>query len=403
MRRPYRAATRTLEQVVISEEPRAVIAGMQLFSTLPDIDVSFRELDKEYAADKPAFLGKLATSVEDVPDVPGLTVSFITNDRVVSNGKLGIIKTPLDGTYPQSNHLTLTRYARDETPSWLAKQRAKPHTYNEVGKLFTDFYVGDHQEVGMTMAMIYNLPKEVFTAEEQAQIKAGDTSPMGRIYKAVADFAQEKFHGKDSETQFTELYGYEHGMGHELVGAADKIQAESDKYRFKAIILPNMVSNVNNRVLLLARYSLMANMGKESEFDPGKYVEIPEPLFRYTLDKNGAELMMRIRQIKAMAGLFDPGAMVRSKWIQEALVRIADSGVATLAPISVNARIARNTVNVFPHGHPNFWMLPVIAKKGEKAGLITNENYSLGAVLWVEGVKFAEELEKSRLSNGVKV
>lgn len=400
-------------ELVVVEKPRAVVAGPDLFSVLPGIDKNFAELDNRYIEDKNAYLGALAATVEEVPDMPGLVISVLADDRVEQPNKLGIIKTPLDGTYPQSTAFAAVSYANNESPSWWQKQRARPHTWNEIGKLATDSEIAIQQGVGMTMVMIYKLPDELFTAEELQQIKSGDTSPMGRIYKAVADYVQEKHHGKDSETQYDELYLYEHGMGFETVGAADWLQTNDPDRRVKGVIIPNMVANVNNRVLLLARYTAKAKFEGpphfdvlEENFEKEGYKIIPEPLMRQ--DFEDAELAMRKRQARAMLGVLNSGAMVRSGWLREALERVVENGAAVTAPISVHANIVRDTIDILPHDHPNFWMLPVTAVKkfeGEKqyATLDTNENYGLGAIELVEGVLFADDLDQTRHKDGAKI
>jgi hypothetical protein len=399
-------AAKTIEDLLISTKPRAVVAGPKLLSSLPGIDRSFVALDKTYADDRHAYFGELAGTVEEVPGYPGLIVSIKADDRVQDVTKLAINKAPLDSTFPQSTPFKIAHYAANESAGYREKQKARPNTWNEIGKLATNYEIAVQQGVGMPMATIYNpVPKELFTKEELDQIARGDTSPWGRIFKAVADYAQEKLHGKDGPTQFEELYVMEPGMGHEAVGAVDWLQQNDPNRRVRALITPNLVAGVRNRFVLLGRYSVKATMGEIGEFEPTReYIFIPEPLMRLETDKNGAEFAMRKRQLTAMFALLNPGAMTRSEWLRGAMQRVVENGTAFVAPISVNANIARNTVHLLPNGHPNFWLLPVLPLKEQYADLGTNENYSLGAVEFVEAVLFADDLEKTRTNgNGSRV
>ena len=383
----------------MSSGPRAVVAGPDLLSSLPRIDESFAALDERYLTDRSAYLGHLAGTVEEVPGYPGLMISIMADDRVAGVDKLGMMKAPLDSTYPGSTPFAAASYAAKEVDEagYLEKQRVGPNTWNEVGKLATNYEIAVQQEVGMPMVDIYSpVPAALFSAQEHDQIVAGDTSPWGRIFAAVAAYTQEKLHGKSAATQLRDVYLFEPGMGHEAVGAADYTHDHEVPYQVRGLITPNLIANVRNALALLARYSVRAQTGDQSRRSvPEHYARIPEPLMRRELDKRGAELAMRRRQLRAMLPLLRPGAMVHSEWLRNAMERVVDQGTAFVVPLSENANIARNTVEVLPHGHPNFWLLPVVAVKDQYADLSTNENYSLGAVEFVEGVLFADDLERN--------
>lgn len=396
-----------LEEIVVVEKPRAVVAGPELLSALPDIDKHFIALDARIANDPNAWYGGLQSTVEEIPEYPGLFVSIRQDDRVTDTNKLGVMLAPLDSTYPQSSHLEVVRYARkekEEITKW-DKHVAKPNTWNEIGKLATMSEVAIQQGIGMNMVTIYRpVPKDLFTKEELDMIEAGDTSPWGKIIKIVANYAQEKLHGQDSETQIDELYLYEAGMGHEMVGAADWLQANDEKRFVKALITPNLITGIKNRWELLKKYSVSATFGSPSELIvPEDYWRIPEPLMRLHLDKRGAEFSMRKRQFRAMVGLWNPGAMIHPGPLQAAMLRVVENGTKFLAPIGVNTNISRKTLEYVPMGHQNFWLLPVLAVKDQVANLGTNENYSLNGVLFVEGVMFADDWGKRQAENGAKV
>jgi hypothetical protein len=400
-------SARLIEEALVSATPRAVVAGPELLSSLPRIDESFAALDQRYLENRSAYLGELAGTVEDLPGFPGIVVSLLADDRVADIGKIGVMKAPLDSTHPHSTPYAAASYAakgEDEAGFW-EQQRVKPNTWNEVGKLATNYEIAVQQGVGMPMATIYSpVPAEIFTKEELKQIAAGDTSPWGRVFTGVVDYAQERLHGKDGETRLKDAYFFEPGMGHEAVGAVDYTQVHDVDYQVKGLITPNLIAGVRNRAILLARYSVLAQMGDKSDLIvPENYLRIPEPLMRRDLDKKGAELGMRLRQARAIIKMFNPGAMVHSEWLQGAMERLVENGTAFVAPISVHANIARNTTSVLPMGHPNFWLLPVMATQGDYADLSTNENYSLGAVEMVEGILFADDLQKKHDGNTARV
>jgi hypothetical protein len=225
------------------------------------------------------------------------------------------------------------------------------------------------------------------------------TSPFGKVVARAIGLAQREIHGGNSESRLEEVDIYAPGLGHNAIGAAHYLRHFSPyEAKVTSLTLPNLIGNLGNKAVLLARYSISA------QYRDGGLTDLDSPTLRESVlsreaDVKGSERAMRRRQLEAMItmlGSGQAGAMLDSSWIRRALAEILDDGVPVTVPLAHNARITQNTHTILPDEHPNLERLDIKSGvEGKKIDLISNEFVTLGSLLALSGAKRALELKRT--------
>lgn len=367
-------------EIVVNPAEKTVIITPEVAQVFPDATEAFQKVDEAFSRDPESYLNRLEESLFSFRSSTGAEIdcSLIPG----SSDEILVMWAPFSDSAPRSSAKEIYHYISGEK---INKAKAAPNSWNQTTKSGVVAELLKATGKDMPVLTIYSplpsVPHNAYTREEYKRIRRGDFSPSGRIVQEALEHAQDRLHGKKSETQLDEVHVHGASLGASTaIGTAYSFaKAVRTVTAQELIVAPKTVFPD-----LAARFTVRGTAGEASEREVDESLpKIPEPLLRQKIDSNGNELMMVGRMLQGMSkvsrlkGLTRPERNVTPYHIEH----LAKQGTSVLLPLAEQSGLTHDTPNYLPQAGEQ--VLPVRATKGERTTHLIDEHVALTALIAV--------------------
>jgi len=282
--------------------------------------------------------------------------------------------SPLNDGKPESSIGDIYRYATQNGD--MSRNRAQPNSWGPLTKLSIDYELGVAQGKPMPRLQIFSRDIPALSRAERRQLVSGDMTPFGRLALAGIRRAEQ-----ESGQQFERIHFFGAGMGGKALGAAEAVATGSD-YEVGSVTLMNLTMNEDNAGALLAKYATRSKVGEANDLTvPADWVPLLEPLIRREIDGRGAELGMRIRNVKAMLNALATTAIVNAKQAPRTIETLMEQGATVTVANAVNEAMVQETNKALPQNDDQFHYVSIVGVEGKKVNMMSNEQAALVATV----------------------
>lgn len=285
---------------------------------------------------------------------------------------------PFSDSAPKSSAEEIYRYIAGES---ISKRQAAPNSWNQTTKSGVTHNLLQAIGKDMPVLTIYSplpsVPHNAYTRQERKLVKQGDFTPSARIVEEAVAHAQERLHGKTSETQ---IDSYDmHGAS---LGASTAIgAAHSLKDQIRTVTAQELIIVPKHLGSLAARFTVKSvHEGLAADRQQAGNIVIDESAIRQAIDKNGSELMMVARTLQSICkpsrlkGLTGGDRNQTPRLIEE----LVENNVSVAVPLAEHSGLTHDTVNYLPQAGEQ--VITVRAIEGHATHLI-DEHVALTALI----------------------
>jgi len=363
-----------VSEVFVDMEEKSMVVTPEMQYATPNLTEAFEAANKPYADDPEGYFKYLANSHHAVTHNWG-TANYSV---LPGNGNKAMLIFPgFSDIAPKRNYEFMYGYTQKDHPSIMDKIIGAPNRQSQMVKSATTSEVLKALGHDMTVLTIYNiLPTAAFTFTEQLQMARGDFSALGKIVETVVDDAQDRLHGRKSETQFDKLHGFGMSLGSSyLIGAAAETKRDGRRDILSVTVQEPILAQ-SGVFKLLGNFLGSDAIGGKSTAEAGKDYRqvgtIHQSELRAKVDRAGNEPLWLFRA--AMAGLrLRNRGMTHPQKNQTipALHYLAEQGVPLLAAFGENSGMSVGTENLLPKGTD---VLHIRSVKGGQAPHLIDEH-----------------------------
>lgn len=371
-----------MKELYINPEEKQVHVTPELYEAFPEAEMAFLTTNSTFKNNPEAYLRQLEESVFTFESSTGANIdcSLLPGNST----RMLVMWAPFSDSAPKSSAEEMYQYISGEP---ISKQKAAPNSWNQTTKSGVVHNllqaIGEDMPVLTIYSPLPSVPHNTYTRQERKHIKQGDFTPSARIVEEAVAYAQERLHGKTSETQIDsyDMHGASLGASTAIgtaYGLKDQVRTVTAQ---ELIIAPKHLGSLAARFTIKSVY--------ESEFIADKQISntvIAEPAIRQAIDKGGNEFMMMGRMLQGMSKIsrlkgLTGGDRNKTPRLIEDLV---GNNVSVVVPLAENSGLTHDTVNYLPQAGEQ--VITVRATEGYATHLI-DEHVALTALIAVAHIR----------------
>lgn len=364
-------------EILVDPDEKLVMVTPELDRAFPAAEDAFRAVDVAFLCDPESYLHNLEESLFSFRSSTGAQIdcSLIPGN----SDEMLVMWAPFSDSAPRSSAKDMYRYISGEK---ISKGKAAPNSWNQTTKsgVVAELLraTGQDMPVLTIFSPLPSVPHNAYTHEEYKQIRRGDFTASGRIVTEALEHAQDRLHGKMSETQIDAV----HVQGASL-GASTAIgTANSFKRAVKTVTAQELIVAPKNVVPDLAlRFTVKGTVGDVSEQEVDKeWSHIAEPLLRQRIDGDGNELMMVGRMLQGMSKVSRLKGLTRPErnMVPRHIEKLAALGISAAVVLADNSGLTHDTPTYLPNAGER--VLRVRATEGKRTTHLIDEHVALTAL-----------------------
>lgn len=375
-------------------ESKAVVLEPELGAALPGLVPAFEHVDEIYQENPLAHLRELGQSVFSFQQhKENVFCSLICNQQTAQSTEMLVIFSAFSDCAPLSTPEQIHAYVDNSDAGFIAKQKARPNTWNQTTKSSVTHDLLEALDMGMPVLTIYSpIPPRAYTAEERRLIRRGNLSPAGKTAENAIARTKDIISREYGQPRISTLHLRGESLGDNAIGTAYVIKEKDDELSVGSVTAQELIMGPNGIADLAMRYMIRQYVGQASDRQPKSgSLLLPEPRIRQDIDRHGSELATYVRVAKAMSKLTHLLGLTKPEWLADKIGELVYKDVLVLVALAENSSVSYQTPSYLPE-HPNLALVTFKAVEGQKVGHLADEHVALGAITTAINIKRYKEL-----------